>query len=326
MTCSGIFAHINGGIYSNLKAQSQEKVASPRRWLPLQSQAVTELDRHSRGICKQFYFSSRRQQQVVCMAHPRRVARVAKQIEREVGTLLQTDRVLQGAVSPEVKLGLDSAVSALASVTDVELSNDLQVAKVYISIYSDPEGKDIAMRGLSKLEGYVRKHIAQTVNLRLCPEIRFIRDDSLQRGEEVLALLERIKRQDAGEIEPPAIAIGGFRGNGADDVDDEDEDEDDDDNDMEIEDDLEEDEGFLEALDEKEDVAEEEDGDEDDEDGDDEDEEGIALLPDRELDFMPDIDGAFAPTVREPWRSERELKRVKGRSKKGGRKTTSRRR
>ena len=56
-------------------------------------------------------------------------------------------------MSPEVKLGLDSAVSALASVTDVELSNDLQVAKVYISIYSDPEGKDIAMRGLSKLEG-----------------------------------------------------------------------------------------------------------------------------------------------------------------------------
>lgn len=81
----------------------------------------------------------------------------------------------------------------------------------------------------------------------------------------------------------------------------------------------------MDALDENEDAAdkEEEDGDEDD----DEDEDvGKALLPDRDLDFMPDIDGAFAPTVREPWRSERELKRVKGRSKKGGRKTTSRRR
>lgn len=76
----------------------------------------------------------------------------------------------------------------------------------------------------------------------------------------------------------------------------------------------------MDALDESEDVAEE------GEDGDGDEEEGSALLPDRELDFMPDIDGAFAPTVREPWRSERELKRVKGRSKKGGRKTTSRRR
>ena len=86
-------------------------------------------------------------------------------------------------------------------------------------------------------------------------------------------------------------------------------------------------EGFLDVLDEDgegaaEDKEDEEGGDEDD----DEEEEGIALIPDRELDFMPDIDGAFAPTVREPWRSERELKRVKGRSKKGGRKTSSRRR
>ena len=63
-------------------------------------------------------------------------------------------QVLQGAVCPEVKLGLDDAVSAIASVTEVAVSNDLQVAKVYISVYSDPEGRDIAMRGLSRLEGY----------------------------------------------------------------------------------------------------------------------------------------------------------------------------
>ena len=63
-------------------------------------------------------------------------------------------QVLQGAVCPEVKLGLDDAVSAIASVTEVAVSNDLAVAKVYISVYSDPEGRDIAMRGLSRLEGY----------------------------------------------------------------------------------------------------------------------------------------------------------------------------
>ena len=63
-------------------------------------------------------------------------------------------QVLQGAVCPEVKLGLDDAVSAIASVTEVAVSNDLQVAKVYISVYSDPEGRAIAMRGLSRLEGY----------------------------------------------------------------------------------------------------------------------------------------------------------------------------
>jgi hypothetical protein len=34
---------------------------------------------------------------------------------------------------------------------------------------------------------YVRKHVANTVRLRLCPEIRFIRDDSIERGEQVTA-------------------------------------------------------------------------------------------------------------------------------------------
>ena len=60
-----------------------------------------------------------------------------------------------------------------------------QVAKIYISVYSDPQGRHVAMRGLSRLEGYVRKHIASSINMRLCPEIRFIQDDSIQRGEEV---------------------------------------------------------------------------------------------------------------------------------------------
>ena len=84
-------------------------------------------------------------------------------------------QVLQGAVCPEVKLGLDDAVSAIASVTEVAVSNDLAVAKVYISVYSDPEGRDIAMRGLSRLEGYAlgqfrlsgHVHITEIVPTRL---------------------------------------------------------------------------------------------------------------------------------------------------------------
>lgn len=85
---------------------------------------------------------------------------------------------------------------------------------------------------------------------------------------------------------------------------------------------LQEEDGFLDMLSSE--AEEEQDVDEDGE-LDEEDAEAT-LVPDRALDFMPDIDGTFAPTVREPWRSSRELKRVKGRSKKGGRKTSSRRR
>ena len=76
-------------------------------------------------------------------------------------------------------------------------------------------------------------------------------------------------------------------------------------------------EGFLDDVDDDDDEEEDE---EDDEEG------PAPLIDDSMLDFMPNEDGGFAPTVREPWRSDRELKRVKGRAKKGGRKMTRRQR
>ena len=86
------------------------------------------------------------------------------------------------------------------------------------------------------------------------------------------------------------------------------------------------------------DGAEENEGDDEQEEDDDEDDEddevdveslrawGIDPDDPLALAHMPNIEGEFAPTVREPWRPERELKRVRGRAKKTGRKTTRRKR
>lgn len=94
-------------------------------------------------------------------------------------------QVLQKAVCPEKRIGVDSAVSAIASVTEVSVSGDLTIAKVYLSIFSDEEGKNIAISGLKKLQGYVRKHIATSMNLRMAPEVRFLQDDTIERAEQV---------------------------------------------------------------------------------------------------------------------------------------------
>ncbi|KAI3429465.1 hypothetical protein D9Q98_005557 [Chlorella vulgaris] len=153
--------------------------------------------------------AARRACSIVCMAHPRRVAKVAKQIEREVGQLLISDKTLQAAVCPERRRGFDGALSALASVTEVVISNDLQVAKVYLSIYSDDLGKVAAMEGLQRLEGYVRKHVGKQVRLRLTPEIRFVLDDSIERTERIYKLLDQVKKIERGEAEPPPLAFYG---------------------------------------------------------------------------------------------------------------------
>ncbi|KAG8093988.1 hypothetical protein GUJ93_ZPchr0012g20570 [Zizania palustris] len=122
---------------------------------------------------------------VRCMAKERRVRMVAKQIQRELADMLTRDPILQRAVLPEAALGADRYLSSLTTIADVELSNDLQVCKVYVSVFGDERGKKVAIAGLKAKTKYVRSQIGKRMKLRLTPEIRFIEDESMERGSRV---------------------------------------------------------------------------------------------------------------------------------------------
>lgn len=162
----------------------------------------------------------------VCQAHPRRVAKVASQIQREISEMFIFDDVLSRAISPERGQGQGN-LSAIAGITHVYVSNDLQVVKAYVSIYSDQRGKAQAMTNLKRLEPYVRSQIGQRVNLRLTPEVRFEYDDSIEEEELVQQVLgqeeyERLanlaaSEAAAGGAAPSAAAAAGFGGDDDDD-------------------------------------------------------------------------------------------------------------
>ncbi|KAG2437194.1 hypothetical protein HXX76_005858 [Chlamydomonas incerta] len=161
--------------------------------------------------------------EVVCMAHPRRVAKVSSAIQREVGDMFVSDPVIQAAICPERKLG-DDALSAVASITNTYVSNDLQVVKVFVSVYSDDYGKRVAMENLQRLEPYVRRLIGQRVRLRLTPEIRFVYDDAEEEADLVARVIgreevERYREEIEADMMPKRRRSGG--------ADDEDEDEED---------------------------------------------------------------------------------------------------
>ncbi|PSS29486.1 Ribosome-binding factor A like [Actinidia chinensis var. chinensis] len=130
-----------------------------------------------------------------CMARPRRVKMVAKQIMRELSQMLLTDKVLQYAVLPEAALGADRYLSSLTTISDVEVSADLQMVRVYVSVFGDERGKEVAIAGLKSKAKYVRSELGRRMKLRLTPEIRFIEDDSIERGSRVIAILDKIKRE-----------------------------------------------------------------------------------------------------------------------------------
>ena len=100
---------------------------------------------------------------------------------------------LRDMVYPEERMGVDNVMSCMVTVADVEVSGDLQVVKVFVSILGDERGKKNAINGLKKMEGYVRRNIGKRVSLRLTPDIRFVYDDSFERGQRVSSLLDELR-------------------------------------------------------------------------------------------------------------------------------------
>jgi ribosome-binding factor A len=123
------------------------------------------------------------------MATNRRVSRVAELIKREVSLML-----LNGIKDDRVGTGM-------VSVTDVNVSGDLQHAKIYVSIYGTDEAKAETMAGLKSATGYVRSELGSRIRLRRTPEVIFLEDNSIERGNRVLSLLDQIKNQQSKELQ-----------------------------------------------------------------------------------------------------------------------------
>ncbi len=95
----------------------------------------------------------------------------------------------------------DPRVSAMVSVTDVEVTNDLSFAKVFVSIMGPPEGIASTLQALGHAVGFVRHELGSRLGLREVPDLRFVHDQSLDRGARVEELLKRIHDQKPVEDE-----------------------------------------------------------------------------------------------------------------------------
>ena len=126
------------------------------------------------------------------MAQGRRVERVAALIRKETSQLLingiRDERVHQGMVS----------------ITDVEVSGDLQHCKIFVSIFGDASDQPKVMEGLQAASGYLRGELGRRLQMRRAPEVVFQLDRGIEKGTSVLGLLNRLEdeRRDRGEIPP----------------------------------------------------------------------------------------------------------------------------
>jgi ribosome-binding factor A len=117
------------------------------------------------------------------MATSRRVSRIASLIKQEISQML-----LHGIKDNRVGI-------SMVSVTDVDVSGDLQHAKVFVSIYGSDQVRSETMAGLRSATGYVRGELGHRMRLRRTPEVIFIEDRSLERGTEIVSLLNKLSQE-----------------------------------------------------------------------------------------------------------------------------------
>lgn len=107
-------------------------------------------------------------------------------------------RLMTELVYSELK---DPLIPEFMSVNEVRMNRDLSLATIYVSTLGDEQEKNNMMKGLEKAKGYLRKRVAETINLRLAPELRFVLDESLERGNRMDALIEKVRAEDKAEKE-----------------------------------------------------------------------------------------------------------------------------
>lgn len=108
-----------------------------------------------------------------------RIDRITEDIKRELIHILR-----------EVK---DPRVSEMISVVKVDVSNDLSYAKVYISDLQGIERAKESVKGLKAASGFIRKRLSSSLHLRKTPELKFIADDSIEKGFDLFDKLNKLE-------------------------------------------------------------------------------------------------------------------------------------
>lgn len=111
----------------------------------------------------------------------------------------EVQKELSNIIRGEIK---DPRIAPMTSVVAVEVAPDLKTCKAYVSVLGDEEARNNTIKGLRSAEGYIRKQLARTVNLRNTPQIQFILDQSIEYGVNMSRLIDEVvgtKSEDLAE-------------------------------------------------------------------------------------------------------------------------------
>ncbi|MDA0737751.1 MAG: 30S ribosome-binding factor RbfA [Nitrospirae bacterium] len=124
----------------------------------------------------------------------KRAERVADQLRIEVADIL-------------AKKSKDPRLQSV-TVTSVEVTNDLRIARVYVSILGSREDEPGILKALNSAAGFVRSEIGRRLELRYTPEVKFWSDTKGPRADRILKILDTLPTSDTIDSSDSTTNIG----------------------------------------------------------------------------------------------------------------------
>ena len=114
-----------------------------------------------------------------------RAQKVAEAIQKEISSL-----IIKGMKDPRV---------GFVTITAVDASSDLSLAKVFFTVIGDEKARSDSAAGLKSAIPFIRREIGKQLRLRIVPELVFHYDTSIDYGHHIESLLKEIQEKEAND-------------------------------------------------------------------------------------------------------------------------------
>ena len=108
---------------------------------------------------------------------------------------LKTEKIagiIQKEVSEIIQFQLKDPKIGFITITDVVVSGDLSIAKVYVSFLGQKAREAAGMKALERSKGFIRSELAKRMTIRKVPSLVFLIDDSLEKGNKIENIIKEI--------------------------------------------------------------------------------------------------------------------------------------
>lgn len=109
-----------------------------------------------------------------------KIDRIASNMVREISMIL-----MEEVKNPDIKF---------VTITECKVTNDLSFAKVYFTVLDETK-KESTIEALKSASGFIRKELAERMEIRHIPELEFIFDESIEYGNKIEKIIDKIHEE-----------------------------------------------------------------------------------------------------------------------------------